>query len=116
MKDRVQLLIDILLDKTAREDEREDAAMDLSKYADKRVLNALLQIASDTKEDNSFLTGDCAESFGEICVRMHWFDPMEFKKLIPFAQKIVFHQIMASKPELINPMLREELLDLYPLQ
>jgi hypothetical protein len=52
MKDQVQLLIDILLDKTAEEAERGDAAIDLRAYKDIRALETLTAIASDPVEDD----------------------------------------------------------------
>ncbi len=108
MKDQVQLLIDVLLDKTAREDERGDAAIDLRAYKDVRALEALTKIASDPNEDDVILD-NCAESVGEICVATNIFDENSFRRMIPFAQKIVFGFIMAHRPELINQSLRAEL-------
>jgi len=108
MKDQVQLLIDVLLDKTAREDERGDAAIDLRTYKDVRALEALTKIASDPHEDD-VIVDNCAESVGEICVAMNIFDENSFRRMIPFAQKIVFGFITAHRPELINQSLREEL-------
>ena len=61
MKDQVQLLIDVLLDKTAREDERGDAAIDLRVHKDVRALDALTKIASDPNEDDVIID-NCAES------------------------------------------------------
>jgi hypothetical protein len=108
MKDRMQLLIEILLDKTARVDERDDAAMDLHTYKDIEALKALTQVASDPNEDDWFLDS-CAESIGEICADMNYFDDHSFKKLRPFAQNIVFRIIIARNPELIPEPLRTEL-------
>lgn len=45
--DKVDLLVDILLDETASVSERDDAAMDLGKFNDDRALNGLLKIALD---------------------------------------------------------------------
>jgi hypothetical protein len=109
MKDNVQLLIDILLDKTAREDERDDAAIDLRIYKDVRALKALIEIASDPNEDDT-IVNNCAESIGEICVAMHLFSEDSFNKMIPFAQKIVFNFIMAYKPELIHQPMRTKFI------
>lgn len=109
MKDQAQLLIDILLDKTAREDERGDAAIDLRTHKDVRVLKALTEIVSDPKED-AVIVDNCAESIGEICVAMGIFDENLFKKMTDFAQKKVIGFIIAHKPELINPALRDEFI------
>jgi hypothetical protein len=114
MKDKVQLLIDILLDKTAREDERGDAAIDLRMYKDVRALEALAQVTSDPNED-IVIVDNCAESIGEICVGMDLFNENSFRKMIPFAQKIVFGFIMYHKPELINETLRIELAKKFNL-
>ena len=50
MFDKVDFHVNILLDVRAREDERDDAAMDLGQFNDDRVLTALLQIASNPNE------------------------------------------------------------------
>src|SRR5690348_12667736 len=108
MKDQLQLLIDILLDKTAREDERGDAAIDLRAHKDLRALEALIKIASDPNED--VVIGDnCAESIAEICVAMNLFIETAYRKMTPSAQRIVFHFIMAHKPALIGQPLRSAL-------
>src|SRR5271166_3952053 len=107
MKDKMELLIEILLDKTARDDERHDAALDLRKYKHKNALDALIQIASDPNED-IVIVDSSAESIGEICVGMGYFDEQSFKRLVPFAQEIVFGYIEATKPELISEPLKTE--------
>lgn len=58
-------LIGVLLDKTAREDERDDAAMDLGSYPTKEALEALFKVAIDTTE-NDIILDSCGESLGEI--------------------------------------------------
>ncbi len=107
MKDRLQLLIDILLDKAGREDERDDAAIDLREYVDLRALLALTEIAADPNEDHS-MVDNCAESIGEISVGLNQFYESEFRKITPSAQEIVFGFIMAHSPELIKPSLKTE--------
>jgi hypothetical protein len=109
MTDKMELLIEILLDRMARDDLRDDAAMDLADYKHKNALDALTQIASDPNEDR-MVVNSCAESISEICVGMGYFDEQSFKRLIPFAQKIVFGYIVASKPELISEPLKTELV------
>ena len=108
MKDRIDLLIKILKDPTAREDERGDAAIDLGVYNDERALEALIIIASDPSED-VVIVDNCAESIGEICLGISQFNENVFKKLVPVAQKIVFVFIMARNPELIHQPLRNVL-------
>jgi hypothetical protein len=101
MKNKMQLLIEILLDKNAREDERDDAAIDLRLYKDIRALEALTKVASDPTE-NTILIDGCAESIGEICVGLNFFDEESFGKLHPLAQDRVFHYINHHKPTLIK--------------
>lgn len=108
MEDKVQLLINILLDKTAREDERDDAAMYLGTYRDKRALVVLTDIASDPNEVDD-LVDDCAHSIGRISIDLNQFDEKLFNKMLLFAQDILFNYIMAHNPELIQKPLRIEL-------
>jgi HEAT repeat protein len=109
MADKVELLVNILLDKTAREDERDDAAMYLGEYPDTRALDALIQVASDPSEDFS-IVDNCAVSIGDIYMKLNTFDENSFKKMTPFAQKIVFSSIMEEKPGLIDQKLKDEFL------
>jgi hypothetical protein len=108
MQDRVESLIDVLFDETAREDERSDAAIDLRKYKDLRAVEALTKVASDPKEDDVIID-NCAESLGEICSTMNLFNEKLFKQMVPFAQRIVFRMLVARNPELIQQPLRDEL-------
>ena len=110
MKDQTQSLIEILMDKTARDDERDDAAIDLRAYKDIRALNALVKIASDVDEDHVLLD-NCADSIGELFVEMNFFDRMLFSQMIPFAKKRVFGIISSRKPELIAPFLKDQILN-----
>lgn len=108
MQDQIQLLIDILLDKNAREDERSDAAIDLGIHKDPRALQPLIEVASNPKEDDTILD-NCAESIGEIFIGMNQFNEHFFRKITPYAQKIVFHIVMARNPNLIDKELITEL-------
>jgi hypothetical protein len=108
MENKMQLLIEILLDKNAREDERDDAAIDLRLYKDIHALEALMKIASDPTEDIILIDG-CAESIGEICVGLNFFDEESFSKLHPLAQDRVFYYINHQKPTLINEKSRSEI-------
>lgn len=109
MDDQVKQLIAILLDKEGRWDERDDAAMYLGDFNDKRALDALLKIASDFKEDD-VLIDDCALSIGKIFIQMNQFDEYLFKNMIPFAQGITFRYIIESNSELIKEPLRSDLV------
>ena len=112
MKDQIQLLIDVLLDKTAREDERGDAAIDLRTHKDIRALDALIKIASDPDEDD-VIVDNCAESIGHLYVAMNFFNEDAFMNMLPFSQRIVFFFIMTHSPKLINQPLRTELIEKF---
>lgn len=108
MKNKGQLLIDILLDKTARIDEREDAAIDIGQHPNLSTLNGLIKIASDPSEDVVVLE-HCAESIGEICVALKILDEVSFIKLLPSVKEIVLGYISFHGPGIINQKLRDEL-------
>lgn len=101
MINKVQALIQILFDKTAREDERDDAAVDLRKYPCHEALNALIEIISDPKED--FVIVDSAiESYAEICAKLNYFDQNLLKKKAPFACNAISEIILARNPSIIK--------------
>lgn len=78
--ERVGLLIKILLDPSARVDEKDDVAMDLGDYDDERALFALFEAGSNLNED-SMVLDSCGESIGEILIRKNDFRKKELNKL-----------------------------------
>jgi len=100
MIDQPKGLISVLLDKTARTDERDDAAMDLANYPSNETRKALFQVASDPLEES--IADVAGESLGHVWVEMDMFDSMEYKKLIPNAQREAFYVIRSRKPEWIE--------------
>jgi HEAT repeat protein len=101
MKDTVQMLIEVLLDKNLREDERDDAAMDLGEYNDLRALEALIKVASDPDE-NMTVVDSCAESIGSILIERNEFDNSIIDGLAPVAKRILIKFIKTCKPDLIQ--------------
>lgn len=85
MKDKIDLLINTLLDYSAREDERDDAAMDLGEFDDDRALNALSQVASNPNEKDLVLNS-CGESIAEILVKKGQYNQGILNKIAPTAQ------------------------------
>lgn len=67
-------LIQVLRDRTARVDERDDAAMDLGDSDDLVALQALLDVARDASE-HAMVLGSAGESLAEIALRNGSFDP-----------------------------------------
>ena len=62
-------LIDILLDATAREDERDDAAIDLGYFEGHEVVQALFTVAMDASFQSEMVKGSCGESLASVWVR-----------------------------------------------
>jgi hypothetical protein len=62
-------LIAILLDSTAREDERDDAAIDLANFDGEDVVQALFAVATDPSSQSEMIKGSCGESLASIWVR-----------------------------------------------
>lgn len=98
MPDRVNFLIKILFDATAREDERHDAIMDMSDYNDDRVLNALLLIGSDSNEDDVILDS-AGESIAQIWFKRNKFDITAYNKLDPRAKQSMKIYLTNAKPD-----------------
>ena len=101
MIDKIELLISILLDNAAREDERDDAAMDLGKFDDSRALDALSQIASNPDECETILDS-CGESVAKILVRRGDYRKIIFDQLTSTAKRAAYSFIREVKPEWIE--------------
>lgn len=101
MPDKIDRLINVLLDNTAREDERDDTAMDLGKFDDERALIALLQIASNSNEDE-IVIDSCGESIAEILIKREEYNPNILNKLAPIARDAAYAFIKEAKPEWIE--------------
>lgn len=101
MRDIVDLLIAILVDKTAREDERHDAAMDIGAYNDDRALNVLTRLASDPREDSIILDA-CGESLAEILVARNEFKKDILEGLTPTAKRMACAYFRDTKPDWIK--------------
>lgn len=101
MPDTVDLLIGVLLDSSAREDERDDAAMDLGRYDDDKALAALAGVASNFAENETVLDS-CGESTGKILVKKQKYDKNLLDSLAPIAKNAAQSFIKEVKPELFN--------------
>ncbi len=80
MKTQPISLVEVLLDRTAMVCERDDAAMDLWKYDDQLVIDALLEIGKDINED-SMILDSCGESLACIWIRNKNFNREQFDLL-----------------------------------
>ena len=63
-----QGLIEVLLDVTASEADRDDAAMDLAAYNAPEVEEALIRVGADSSTPNT-VAASCGESLAEIWLR-----------------------------------------------
>jgi hypothetical protein len=98
MPDRLDLLIELLFDATAREDEKHDATMDIGEFNDDRAINALLQIAIDPNENETILDA-CGESIAQIWTKRNQFNVEAYKSFRPCAQEAIKMYIKYNKPE-----------------
>jgi hypothetical protein len=86
MNDRAEQLIALLLNKEARLDERDDAAMDLAGFDDAKVIAALAVVGSDEAEDD-LLLASCGTSLAEIWARRGNVDENVLQHLTPAARR-----------------------------
>lgn len=98
MSTKIDLLIMILIDKTAREDERDDAAMDLGKFDDAKALDTLLKIACDPDE-NATILDSCGESIAKILIRRKNHRQDIVDQLAPIARRAANAFIKEVMPE-----------------
>ena len=88
-------LIEILLDESASDAERDDAAMDLSEYNHKNVMKALMITAKHDKTDN-MIKASCGQSLAMIFIQNDRFEKEIYKHLIGIA-KTEFESNINSK-------------------
>ena len=91
-------LISVLLDKSAREDERHDAAMDLSLYPSDKVIEALYRIVVDTSEEDIILDS-CGESLATIWISRNQIDKEKISELSKTSFLAAKQVIQGRKPE-----------------
>lgn len=81
-----QGLIDVLLDKAARWDERDDAATDLAGVEEPEALEALLRVGADGEEDETLLD-TVGDAIAEIMRRHPDRESVAVERLAPAAQR-----------------------------
>jgi hypothetical protein len=101
MTDKIDALIHTLLDPTARDDERDDAAMDLGRFSDDRALTVLLQVASNPDEDRMILDS-CGESIAEILLKKDECKKEMLDSLAPIAKEAARSFLKIAKPEWVR--------------
>ncbi|MFJ5972932.1 hypothetical protein [Streptomyces sp. NPDC093060] len=101
-EERAALLVAILDDPTAREDEKSDAAMDLEFHSDPFVETCLIRIIR-AEDFTSVLAQQCAESLGGIWARTGRVDPAFMTELRGAAKDEVFGILGIRAPHLLLP-------------
>ncbi len=91
-------LVNVLLDETARIDERDDAAMDLDDYDYDYVIDALIKVGQDPNLDE-LVVNKCGESLGKIWVRINQFNLDQYNSLLLDAKAGVHTVVESRKPE-----------------
>jgi hypothetical protein len=100
--ERAVLLVRLLEDPTAREDERDDAAGALEYLSGPFVEAALMRAVRDG-DFNSELAQRCAESLGGIWAREGHVDPAFLAELRGLAKAEVFGIVGVRAPHLLPP-------------
>jgi len=100
-RDRIALLIAILRDRSARVDERDDAAIDLGKSDDERALAALLEAGSKSN-DNEMVLGSIGESLAHIASRTGKYESSWLALLSPPVVEELIASLRALRPELLG--------------
>lgn len=98
--DKIDNISEILLDQTATESERDDAAMDLGQYDDDRALKTLLFVGSNLNDDPVVMSS-CGESIAAIWIRRDKFDSKSYNTLNETAKDSLGFIIKNDKPEWI---------------
>jgi HEAT repeat protein len=81
----LESLLALLLDRQAPLSDRDDAAMDLGRYSDQRVIEALATVATDSSEDAT-LQASAGESLAERWLASGGVDRAIYKELTPVAR------------------------------
>lgn len=101
LNDRIKKLLEILFDKSAREDERHDAAMYLYDYDDSEVVNAFFKIGSD-KDELLVLLDAVGEGIGEMWARNDICNLEKFKMLTDISRDAAINTIKNRNPKLLK--------------
>lgn len=96
-RDIVKGLIEVLLDETARIDERDDAGMDLGKYSDARAIEPLISVILDLKNEDWFVES-CASSLAEIWCALGYWDKDVVLKMRSEARSEIMGIFRANRP------------------
>lgn len=92
-----EALINILLDRSASDAERDDAAIDLGNYNDAEVINILVEISNDLNIED-MIRATCGESLAHIWLRKEEIDYNLLFKLNDISLQEALSLIKIYKP------------------
>lgn len=101
-KDKIRLLVEIILDPNAEDHEKDDAAIDLAKYNDDFALNALIAISRAPFESDQFALENYGETIGTMWLRRDYFNKEVYYTLHSDVQSGIYHVIQHDKPQWIK--------------
>ncbi len=91
-------LIQVMLDRTAYEGDREDAALQLARLSDTKAIPTLSRVALDTTESD-VMRDSAAEAIARIWVQNDVFDGALYDSLQGIAKDVAITIIRNDKPE-----------------
>ncbi len=95
---KIELLIEILLDPNARDDEKDDAVIELGNYPNKKVEEVLLLVSNDPSFDE-MIRASCGESLAEIWVKQSKLDISKLKSLTGIALQEALSLFQNKRPD-----------------
>jgi len=98
----IQNLIEVLLDPDAREDEVDDAAIDLGDFDDDNALDALIFAANQPHISEWYILQNIGESIFDIWDKRNSFSSEIYNSLNGSAKDGLYRSICASRPEWIE--------------
>jgi hypothetical protein len=108
-KDKIQLLVDIILDPNAADHEKDDAALDLAEFNDDHALNALIKASQNPSKTDLFALDNYGETIGKIWVKRNFFDKEIYNSLHSDAKWGIYCILQYRKPKWIEQyQLRED--------
>ncbi|MCH1430187.1 MAG: hypothetical protein L7U87_05425 [Chlamydiales bacterium] len=101
-KDQIELLSDTILDPTAREDEKDDAAFCLSQLNDERALAPLIYASQHPTENDMEVLSDYGEAIGALWVKRGGFDLKIYLSFPGVVRGGIYYVLEADKPEWVE--------------
>ncbi len=98
MKTDKEKLISVIYDDTSRDDEIDDAVMDLSKFDDDDVIQILMKVANDASFDD-MIRASAGESLADIWIRRSIVDYSQLGSLTETALKEALGLIKSKRTD-----------------